>query len=345
MRSGSSTPNHSSPSVFIIAEAGVNHNGSLELAERLIDAAASAGADAVKFQTFKAESLVAHAAPLAEYQAANGVRDSQFDMIRKLELDESAHRRLLEYAKRKGILFLSTPFDEESADLLERLGLPLFKIPSGELTNKGFLVHVARKNKPMIVSTGMSNLREVEQAVEWIRASSQTPITLLHCVTEYPAPAREVNLKAMMTLRDTFKLPTGYSDHTLGTEISVAAAALGASVIEKHLTLDKKMAGPDHAASLEPDEFKEMVRQIRSVSSALGDGIKRAAACEEKNIPIARKSLVAARDLPAGHVLTPSDLAVKRPGTGLPPYELESRIGRKLKRAVRADQVLTGDDF
>lgn len=330
---------------FIIAEAGVNHNGDLVLAEKLIDAAKDAGADAVKFQTFRAENLVSPDAPLAQYQAANGVVDSQFEMIRKLELDEAAHRRLMAHCARRDIVFLSTPFDEPSADLLEKLGLPLFKIPSGEITNKPFLTHVARKNKPMIVSTGLCDLEEVRRAVGWIRAVSDVPVTLLHCVTEYPAPADQINLRAMDALRDAFGLPVGYSDHTLGTEISVAAAARGATVIEKHLTLDRALPGPDHAASLEPKEFAEMVRQIRAVVSALGDGVKRPAPCEAKNAPVARKSLVAARDLPAGHPLTAADLAVKRPGTGLPPYELEAVVGRRLRRAVRRDQVLTREDI
>lgn len=331
--------------VFVIAEAGVNHNGDLALAEKLIDAAKAAGADAVKFQTFRADNLVSAGAPLAEYQAANGVVDSQHEMIRKLELDEAAHHRLISYARRAEIKFLSTPFDEQSADLLERLDLPLFKIPSGEITNKGFLEHVARKKRPMILSTGMSSLAEVGRAIGWIRGLSTAPLTVLHCVTEYPAPPDQINLRAMDTIRDAFGVDVGYSDHTLGTEISVAAAARGAAIIEKHLTLDRGLPGPDHAASLEPLEFREMVRQIRSVTSSLGDGIKQPAPCESKNLSVARKSLVATRALAAGARITPADLAVKRPGTGLPPYELEAILGQPLKRAVKADQPLTREDF
>lgn len=330
---------------YVIAEAGVNHNGDMNTAEALIDAAKAAGADAVKFQTFRAEKLVSVGAPLAQYQIANGILDSQFEMIRKLELDEPTHRRLMDYAQRKGIVFLSTPFDEDSSDLLERLGLPLFKIPSGEITNKGFLKHVARKKRPLVLSTGMSDLNEVGRAIDWIRSVSAAPLTVLHCVTDYPAPPDQVNLRAMDTIRDAFGVEAGYSDHTLGTEISVAAAARGAALIEKHLTLDRGLPGPDHAASLEPAEFGEMVRQIHSVVSSLGDGVKRPAPCELKNMSVARKSLVANRDLPAGRLITAEDLSVKRPGTGLPPADLEATLGRSLKRAVKRDQTLTEEDF
>ncbi len=329
--------------VFVIAEAGVNHNGDIGLAEKLVDAAKAAGADAVKFQTFRAESLASEAAALAPYQKAAGMRDGQKAMLVKLELDEAAHRRLQEHARRAGIQFLSTPFDEGSADLLERLGIELFKVPSGEITNKWLIEHVARKGRPMILSTGMSSLDEVRRAVGWIREVSSAPLTILHCVTEYPAPADQVNLRAMTTLRDALGLPIGYSDHTLGTEISVAAAALGASVIEKHITLDRTLPGPDHAASLEPAEFAAMVRQIRAVSSALGDGVKRAMPCEEKNRAAARRSLVAARDLPAGHPLTRADLAAKRPGVGVSPADVGRVLGKKLKRALRRDEMLTED--
>jgi len=330
-------------SVFIIAEAGVNHNGDPALAEKLVDAAAAAGADAVKFQTFRAESLASDAAPLAPYQSAAGVRDGQKAMLAKLELDEAAHRRLQARAKKAGLEFLSTPFDAESADMLERLKVPRFKLPSGEITNKGLIEHVARKGLPVILSTGMSDLDEVRRAVGWIRAVSSAPLTVLHCVTEYPAPVDQVNLRAMVSMREALGLPVGYSDHTLGTEISVAAAALGAVVIEKHLTLDRALPGPDHAASLEPGEFAEMVRQIRAVSSALGDGVKKPAPCEEKNRAAARRGLVAARDLPAGRALTREDLAAKRPGVGISPAEIDRVFGRTLKRALRRDQPLTED--
>jgi N,N'-diacetyllegionaminate synthase len=342
------SPNRNDPSTpvqpaFIIAEAGVNHNGDVALAEKLVDAARAAGADAVKFQTFNAGSLASDAAGLAPYQAAAGVRDGQKAMLAKLELDEAAHRRLQARAGKAGLEFLSTPFDEESADMLERLAIPRFKVPSGEITNKGLIEHVARKGLPMILSTGMSDLEEVRRAVGWIRAVSSAPLTVLHCVTEYPAPADQVNLRAMAAMHEALGLPVGYSDHTLGTEISVAAVALGASVIEKHLTLDRTMPGPDHAASLEPSEFAAMVRQIRTVSSALGDGVKRPAPCEEKNRAAARRSLVAARDLPAGRALARADLAAKRPGTGVSPADIDRVIGKPLKRALRRDETLTED--
>ncbi|MBI3565971.1 MAG: N-acetylneuraminate synthase [Elusimicrobia bacterium] len=323
--------NPTSDRVFVIAEAGVNHNGDLALAERLVDAAKAAGADAVKFQTFRADSLATDAAALAPYQAAAGVRDGQRTMLAKLELDEAAHRRLQARARATGIEFLSTPFDEASADLLERLGMPLFKLPSGEVTNKRLVEHVARKGWPMILSTGMCDLDEVRRAVGWIRAVSSAPLTVLHCVTEYPAPADQVNLRAMDALRDALGLPVGYSDHTLGTEVSVAAAARGAAVIEKHITLDRTLPGPDHAASLEPAAFSEMVRQIRAVTSALGDGIKRAAPCEEKNKRIVRRGLAAARALKRGSTLAACDIAILRPEEGLPAFEADAIVGRRLK--------------
>ncbi len=335
------TPN--SGRVFVIAEAGVNHNGDLLLAERLVDAAKAAGADAVKFQTFRADALAGDAAELAPYQAAAGMKDGQRAMLSKLELDEAAHRRLQARARAAGLEFLSTPFDEESADMLERLGVPRFKIPSGEITHKALIEHVARKGRPVILSTGMSDLAEVRRAVGWIQAVSGAPLTVLHCVTEYPAPPEQVNLRAMTAMARELGLPVGYSDHTLGTEIAVAAAALGASVIEKHLTLDRALPGPDHAASLEPAEFTEMVRQIRSVSAALGDGVKRPAPCEEKNRAVARRGLVAARDLPAGRTLAAADLAAKRPAAGVSPAEIERVLGRALKRGLRRDEPLTED--
>ncbi|UPT76028.1 MAG: N-acetylneuraminate synthase [Elusimicrobiota bacterium] len=329
-------------SVFIIAEAGVNHNGDLGLAKKLADAAKACGADAVKYQTFKAEGLVSRRARKAEYQKkSTGGDQSQLDMIKGLELSESAHRELAAHCRAAGITFLSTPFDEAGADLLDGLGVPLFKVPSGELTNKPLLRHVASKGKPLIVSTGMSTLAEVADAVRWVREVSSAPLTLLHCLTEYPAPVDQVNLRAMDTLRSHFGLPAGYSDHTAGIEISVAAAARGASVIEKHLTLDKTLPGPDHAASLDPSEFAALVRSVRSVTAALGDGVKRAAPCEAGNRTVARRSVVAARDLPAGHALTAQDLALKRPGDGIAPAELERLPGRRLKRAVEADETLT----
>lgn len=338
---GETTP--TTDRVFIIAEAGVNHNGDLALAEKLVDAAKTAGADAVKFQTFRADSLAIPRAALAAYQAAAGVRESQRDMLARLELDETAHRTLISRAERAGIEFLSTPFDPESADLLARLGIPRFKLPSGEITNKRLLQHVARTGKPLILSTGMSTLDEVRRAVGWIRSISQAPLTLLHCVTEYPAPPEQANLRAMDTLREVFGVSVGYSDHTLGIEVSVAAAAHGATVIEKHLTLDATLPGPDQAASLEPKDFAEMVRVIRLVSVALGDGVKRAAPCEEKNLTAVRRSLVAARDLPAGSRLKDDDIAAKRPGDGISPAEIDRVVGRTLTKPLRRDEPFSWD--
>jgi N,N'-diacetyllegionaminate synthase len=329
-------------SVYVIAEAGVNHNGDLALAKKLADAARACGADAVKYQSFKAESLVSRRAQKAEYQKkSTGAAESQLDMIRKLQLSDADHRALAEHCRAIGITFLSTPFDEASADLLDALGVPLFKLPSGELTNKPLLQHVARKGKPLILSTGMSTLAEVAEAVGWIRAVSGAPLTVLHCLTEYPAPASQANLRAMDTLREALGVPVGYSDHTPGHEVSVAAAARGASVLEKHLTLDRSLPGPDQAASLDPAEFAALVKAVRSVSAALGDGVKRPVPSELANRAVARRSVVAAKDLPAGHALTRADLALKRPGDGIAPAELERVVGRKLKKAVEADETLT----
>lgn len=329
--------------VFVIAEAGVNHNGDLALAEKLVDAAAAAGCDAVKFQTFRAEEIAAETAALAPYQAKAKAGRDQRSMLSRLELNENAHLRLQSRSRKAGIEFLSTAFDASSADFLDKIGMPIFKIASGEITHKSLVEHVARKGKPLIVSTGMCDLDEVGRAVGWIKTLSSAPLALLHCLTEYPAPIEEVNLRAMDALGKSFGAPVGYSDHTLGTEVAVAAAARGAAVIEKHLTLDRRMPGPDHAASLEPGEFKEMVRQIRSVCLALGDGIKRPAPCEEKNRAAARRSLVAASDLPAGHVLRPEDLLAKRPGDGLCAARLDETAGRKLKRALKKDEKITDD--
>lgn len=336
-----STP--TAPRVFIIAEAGVNHNGDIALAEKLVTAASAAGADAVKFQTFRAESLAGADAQLAPYQAAAGVTEGQRAMLARLELDESAHRRLQALARERKIEFLSTPFDEESADMLGRLAIPRFKVPSGEITNKRLLEHIARKSLPMILSTGMSDLEEVRRAVGWIRRVSSAPLTILHCVTEYPAPAEQVNLNAMNTMREALDLPIGYSDHTLGSEISVAAVALGAVLIEKHLTLDRTLSGPDHAASLEPDEFAGLVRQIRAVSSALGDGVKKPAACEEKNRKVVRRGLAAARPLARGRRLESADIAIIRPETGLAAFEYDAVLGRTLRDDLRKGAPLTKD--
>jgi N,N'-diacetyllegionaminate synthase len=327
---------------FIIAEAGVNHNGSLELALRLVDAAHASGADAVKFQTFRADQLATHAAPKAPYQERkNAAAESQFDMLQRLELDAEAHRHLIGHCRKLGIQFLSSPFDLQSADLLATMGVPLLKVPSGEITNLPFLQHLARKGLPLIVSTGMSTLGEVEEAINALQAEGANRLTLLHCVTEYPAPYAEVNLRAMQTLKAAFGLPVGYSDHTPGIEIAVAAVALGAVVLEKHFTLDRSLPGPDHAASLEPTELERMVAAIRHVEVALGTGIKAPAPCELPNLPVARKSVVSARPMPAGHRLESTDLAVKRPGNGLPSKYLPALIGRTLRTDVAKDEVMT----
>jgi N,N'-diacetyllegionaminate synthase len=332
------------PHVFVIAEAGVNHNGSLDLALQLVDAAKASGADAVKFQTFRADQLAtrsAHKAPYQERTTANS--ESQFEMLQRLQLDAAAHRRLIHHCRNAGIQFLSSPFDTQSADLLARMDVPLFKVPSGEITNLPFLQHLARKNRPLILSTGMSTLGEVEEAVQVLKIAGAIQLTLLHCVTEYPAPYAEVNLRAMQTLKLAFGLPVGYSDHTSGIEIAIAAVALGAEVIEKHFTLDRSLPGPDHSASLEPIELQQMVTAIRHVEAALGSGIKAPARCELPNISVARKSVVAARTLPAGHQLATGDLEIKRPGTGLAPKLLPTLIGRTLRASVAKDEIINWD--
>ncbi len=332
------------PHVFIIAEAGVNHNGSIDLALKLIDSARASGADAVKFQTFRADQLATRSAHKAAYQErTTTATESQFEMLQRLELDVDDHRRLIDYCRKVGIQFLSSPFDAQSADLLAEMDLPLYKIPSGEITNLPFLDHVARKGRPIILSTGMSTLGEIEEAVTVLRTAGNNRLTLLHCVTEYPAPYAEVNLRAMHTLRVAFGLPVGYSDHTPGYEISIAAVALGAEVIEKHFTVDRSLPGPDHAASLEPDELEQMVTAIRHVEVALGDGIKRPAQCELPNISVARKSVVASRSLIAGQRLTAEDLDIKRPGNGIAPRLKPMLIGRTLSAGLEKDEVLRWD--
>jgi|SRR5271165_336018 len=327
---------------LVIAEAGVNHNGSLDMALRLVDAAVEAGADIVKFQTFKSEEVVTPLAPKANYQVQNtGATESQLDMIRKLELPDDSFRAIQGYCREGGIGFLSTPFDHRSADLLEELGVEAFKIPSGEITNHPLLIHIARKGKPLIVSTGMSNLQEVAAALEVIYAAGNMELVLLHCVSNYPAAPANVNLRAMKTLEQRFSVPVGYSDHTEGISIPLGAAALSACIVEKHFTLDRKLPGPDHRASLEPQELAMMVQGIRDVQSALGDGVKRAVAEELSTAAVARRSLVAAQDLHAGTVLTESMVAIRRPGTGLPPSDLTRVLGRQLKQDIPAGHLFT----
>ncbi len=332
------------PRVMVIAEAGVNHNGSLDLAFRLIDEAAAAGADIVKFQTFRADREISRHALKAEYQKASSAeQETQLEMARKLEFDSRAHLALISYCKQKGISFLSTPGDLESVQMLADLGLEIIKIPSGEITDLPYLRACGSLGKPVIMSTGMADLGEIEDALR-VLAEAGTPertITLLHCNTEYPTPYSDVNLRAMVTLRDAFKLPVGYSDHTLGIEVPVAAVALGATVIEKHLTLDNNLPGPDHRASLEPAEFQRMVLAIRNIETALGSGIKKASESEKKNKDVARKSIVADRPIKAGEVFTEANLTTKRPGNGISPMLWDWIIGRTADKDYDEDDLLT----
>lgn len=354
--------------VFIIAEAGVNHNGDISQAKRLIDVASDAGADAVKFQTFRADQIVSRGAPKAEYQTrTTDQAESQFEMIRKLELTEADHGVLIAHAQGRGIAFLSTPFDAPSLHLLtKRFGLQTIKIPSGEITNAPFLLAIARAAQRVMLSTGMSTLAEVETSLGVLafgftataaaipqcgdfeqafasdlgQQSLRDRVTLLHCTTEYPAPFGEVNLRAMDTLAVAFGLPVGYSDHTPGIHVSLAAVARGAQVIEKHFTLDRNLPGPDHKASLEPDELRDLVCQTRELEQALGDGIKRPTASEWKNRDAARKSLVAAKAIKEGEIFTEENLACKRPGTGANPFAYWQTLGQTARCSYNADEVL-----
>ena len=332
--------------VFVIAEAGVNHNGDLKMARALIDVAIVAGADAVKFQTFQADRLVTPDAPKAEYQLqTTGEGESQLEMLRRLELSANAHRELQSYCDKRGIVFLSTPFDEDAVELLDELGVPAFKISSGDLTNSPLLEYVARKGKPVILSTGMSELSELIEAVSVLNTAGCENPVLLHCVSNYPADPAEVNLRAMQTMRAAFDVPVGFSDHTQGIDVALAAVALGACVIEKHFTLDRTLAGPDHRASLEPAELRELVRSIRRVESALGSGRKMPVASEIETAKIARRSLVAARDIPAGAILERDMITMRRPGTGMSPATIESMLGRKVMRDIPSGTLLDGDMF
>ena len=327
--------------IFIIAEAGVNHNGSIELTKKLVDAAVLAGADAVKFQTFKAEKLVCKNAQKAEYQMETTDKaESQFDMLKKLELTADMHKQLISYCSRKSIMFLSTPFDIDSLEFLVQCGVDIIKIPSGEITNYPYLRAVGRTGKKVIISSGMSTLDEVRDAVKVLKENGSKEIIVLHCNTEYPTPYADVNLKAMLTLRDELKIDVGYSDHTKGIEIPIAAAALGAMVIEKHFTLDKEMEGPDHKASLEPDELQEMVKAIRNIEVALGNGKKSPSESEKKNMSIARKSIVAKRAILEGEIFSEDNLTAKRPGTGISPMKWNEIIGQRAKRYFNADELI-----
>jgi len=331
-------------SVFIIAEAGVNHNGSLELAKKLVDIAVEAGADAVKFQTFKAENLVSKEAKKAKYQVKNtGSDESQYEMLKRLELGFDEFVELKRYCDKKGIMFLSTPFDFESIKFLDELGLEIFKIPSGEITNYPYLREIAKLKKRIILSTGMANLCEIEQAIDVIEkfGTKREHITVLHANTEYPTPFKDVNLKAMLTIKEAFKVDVGYSDHTLGIEVPIAAVAMGAIVIEKHFTLDKNMDGPDHRASLEPNELKAMVKAIRNIEIALGNGIKKPSKSESKNIEIARKVIVAKKDIKKGEKFSEENLTVKRvKGKGINPMRWEEIIGKVANRNFKEDEKI-----
>jgi N,N'-diacetyllegionaminate synthase len=326
---------------FVIAEAGVNHNGDPALARALVDAAADGGADAVKFQTFRTSALTSRTAPKAAYQVeTTGAEESQGQMLERLELSLDTLAALKARAAARGIVFFSAPFDEASADTLGGLGVPMFKVPSGEITNLPLLRHIATKGAPIILSTGMSTLDEVAAALAAMRGVADVPVALLHCLSAYPAPVGDVNLRAMDGLRERFGCPVGLSDHTLGLEIALAAVARGAQIVEKHLTLDKTLPGPDHRASLEPAEMAALVRGIRNVEAALGDGAKRPMPSELDTRRVARKSLVAARAIRAGEQLTKDAVAIKRPGTGVSPAELERALGRRVRRDLAADDVI-----
>ena len=321
----------------------MNHNGSLEMAFELIDAASDAGADVVKFQTFKAEKLVTQSAAKADYQLeTTDVQETQFEMIKKLELSDEMHQKLISKCKEKGIRFSSTGFDTSSVDVLIELGLDFLKIPSGEITNLPYLRHVGVKNLPIILSTGMATLKEVEEALKILEVSgaNRNQITVLHCNTEYPTPMEDVNLKAMCTIREEFGVNVGYSDHTLGIEVSIAAVAMGATVIEKHFTLDRTMDGPDHDASLEPEELKQMVKSIRNIEKAKGDGVKKPSNSEEKNISIVRKSIVASKEIKVGDAFTSDNLGVKRPGTGVSPMQWDEVVGKVASKDFNPDELI-----
>jgi len=330
---------------IIIAEAGVNHNGNIDLAKKLIETAATAGADYIKFQTFKTNNLVSKLAKKAEYQKNNtrSDDDSQYAMLKKLELNEAMHHELISHCNQWGIRFLSTGFDNESIDFLDSIGTPFFKIPSGEITNKPYLRHIAKKGKPIIMSSGMAEMNEIKAALS-ILTENEIPkdqITVLHCTTEYPAPMEDVNLKAMWHIRDELGVKVGYSDHTNGFEVSIAAVALGATVIEKHFTLDRNLPGPDHKASLEPDELKTMITAIRNIEKAIsGSGIKTPSSSEQRNIIVARKSIFAARPIKKGELYTEENLTVKRPGNGISPMQWDAVIGQKSIRDFESDEMI-----
>ena len=328
---------------LVIAEAGVNHNGDLNLAFRLVEAAANAGADVVKFQTFDAKQLATAIADKASYQKElTGEVESQRDMLQKLQLTQEDHLQLINYCRKIGIEFLSTAFDHDSIELLSTLKIQRWKIPSGEITNLPYLRKIGCLKQPVILSTGMASLGEIESAIDVLEQAGaiRNQITVLHCTTEYPAPLDEVNLCAMQTIGKAFGVLVGYSDHTEGIAIPIAAVAMGATVIEKHLTLDRTMEGPDHRASLEPDQFASMVQGIRSIEQALGDGIKRPTASERANLPIVRKSIVASRAIQVGEPFTAENITAKRPGIGISPMHWDAQIGRVARRAYAPDELI-----
>lgn len=329
--------------VKIIAEAGVNHGGSLEVAKQLIDSAADSGADFVKFQTFRAEALVTRSAKKAEYQLRQEYGDdNQYGMLKNYELDQAGHVDLILHCRERGIEFLSSPFDLQSIDLLVDLGIQIIKTPSGEITNKPYLIHVARQGKPVVMSTGLSSFDEVSRALQILITNGldEKGITILHCNSQYPTPIDEVNLRAMTSMKSAFGIPIGLSDHTEGITTPIAAVALGACVIEKHLTLDRSLAGPDHAASLTPEEFTEMVSSIRDVEKAMGDGIKRPSPGELKNLFAVRKSIVASKTISAGDLFSSENLAVKRPGSGISPMNWDNVVGTRSKWDFDIDELI-----
>ena len=330
-------------SVFVIAEAGVNHNGSIDLAKKLVDVACEAGVDAVKFQTFKAENIVTRNAQKAVYQKnITDKEESQFSMLKRIELDESEHKELVSYCNNKSIIFMSSPFDQESIELLSTIGLQIFKIPSGEITNLPYLRFIGKLNRKIIISTGMSDLNEIRDALDILTESGtkKDNITVLHANTEYPTPLEDVNLKAMVKIGNTFDIKYGYSDHTLGIEVVIAAVAMGASCIEQHFTLDKRMEGPDHKASLEPDELKEMVKVIRNTEVALGNSIKKPSNSELQNIEIVRKSIVASTNIAKGDKFTEKNITTKRPGKGISPMRWDEVIGTDAAKDYTKDELI-----
>ena len=336
--------NNISAPTLVIAEAGVNHNGSLELAFELIDAASEAGADVVKFQTFKAENLVTQSASKADYQLeTTGSKETQFEMIKKLELSHDMHLKLIARCKEKGIRFSSTGFDTSSLDVLIEMGVDFLKVPSGEITNLPYLRHVGSKGLPIMLSTGMSTMQEVASALQILEeaGTDRSRVTVLHCNTQYPTPMEDVNLRAMLSMENELGVKVGYSDHTLGVEIPIAAVAMGATVIEKHFTLDRTMEGPDHAASLEPDELKQMVKSIRNIEKAIGDGVKKPSNSEEKNISIVRKSIVASKEINVGDKFSSDNLGVKRPGTGISPMQWDEVVGKVASKNFKPDELIT----